>query len=183
MVESPRVNPRWAPSVVLAAVAAHIGCGPSTPGIDGGRGADATVAVGTGPDDYEEIPREGGTVELVYGPQGGYHVWGRAWFQGLAPDVDVAFRVTRLDDGAVLHAPLPARRWISDGIAHGLTPLVGGAFVTQAQQVGLQIQCASAVVGRTVLFEASVRERATGRAASDAREVRVVDQDPSPSCR
>ena len=44
----------------------------------------------------------GGTIELIYGPQGGYHVWGRARFHGFEPDVDVAFAVTRLRDGALL---------------------------------------------------------------------------------
>jgi hypothetical protein len=142
-----------------------------------------TVAVGTGQSDFVDLPPTGGTIEIVYGPQGGYHVWGRARFRGFAPDVDVAFQVTQLDDGRILHSPLPLHRWVENGVLRGLVDLGGGEFMTNAEQVVLNIACSTDLVGRHILLELWVTERASGRVAYDHRDVRVVDNDPSPPCR
>src|SRR4051812_36266214 len=71
----------------------------------------ASVRVGTGQSDYEDIPATDGRLELIYGAQGGYHVWGRARFLGLAPDVALSFTVTRLGDGQMLARYITSRRW------------------------------------------------------------------------
>jgi hypothetical protein len=139
------------------------------------------VELGSGQTDWETVTMDGQT-ELIYGPQGGYHIWGRARFQGFQPDVDVSFTVTRLDDGAVLHAPSDARRWIADGVRRGLLDLGGGVYATDAELVILNIGCADEVVGHRIRWDLQVRERATGRTATTTREVTVVDEVPSPAC-
>jgi hypothetical protein len=142
-----------------------------------------TVSLGTGQSDYESIPHTDGKVELIFGPQGGYHIWGRARFQGFAPDVDIAFKITRMDDLHVYHAPTLLHRWIENGVARGLVPLPGGEFMTNAEQVVVSITCSNELVGRHILFQVFVTERATGRTVTDSRDVMVVDNDPSPACR
>jgi hypothetical protein len=142
----------------------------------------ATVELGSGQTDWETVASTDGRTELIYGPQGGYHIWGRARFQGFQPDVDVSFTVTRVDDGMVLHAPNPARRWIADGVRRGLLDLGGGTYATDAELVILSIRCTDEVVGRRIRWEVQVRERATGRTATETKEITVVDEVTSPAC-
>ena len=141
-----------------------------------------TVEFGTGQSDYEDVPASGGQLELIYGAQGGYHVWGRARFRGFDPDVDVSFSATRVSDGRVLHTPQPARRWIVDGIRRGLNDEGGGSFATDAELVILSISCSDMVVGDQLTVRVFVRERSTGRVATDVRSARIVDAIPSPAC-
>jgi hypothetical protein len=144
--------------------------------------AGVTVELGTGQTDWEDLPATNARDELIYGAQGGYHVWGRARFHGFAPDVDVFFQAVRLSDGATLHMPQPARRWIADGVRRGLEDEGGGTFSTDAELVILSIACAREVVGQQLQVRVFVRERASGRVASDSRVVTVVDEVPSPAC-
>jgi predicted transcriptional regulator len=179
------------PSLVLisALALAATSCGPPPPsdgGIDAGdldgTVPGVTVSLGTGQNDYEDIARVNGRVELIYGAQGGYHVWGRARFRGFAPDVDVSFQAERVDTGQVLHMPQPARRWIQDGVRRGLLDLGGGEFMTDAELVILNLACSSDLVGRQLRLRLFLRERATGRTVTDERIATVVDEVPSPPC-
>ncbi len=143
-------------------------------GIDSGVvGVDVTI--GTGQSDWEDLPRAGGNVELIYGAQGGYHIWGRVRFRGFNPDVRISFRVTRLDDGRVTHMPVAARRWIADGVRRGLVDLGGGEFSTDAELVIEDIRCSDELVGRTIRFQVFVEEMGTGRIATDERTATVID--------
>ncbi len=146
---------------------------------DGGPGPGA-VALGTGQLEWEPLDGPDTTVELVFGPQGGFHVWGRARWSDEAPDVDISFRVTRLGDGAELHAGPPVRRRIADGVRLGAHPVEPGRLQTDAELVILQLSCARDLVGERVRFELFVRDRARGGVASVAREARVIDEIPSP---
>jgi hypothetical protein len=178
------VNPRPLRliSVLLAGVSGCLTAGLPDGGVPGDGDADVTVTLGTGQLEYEDLARPDGPIELVYGPQGGYHLWGRARIRGFAPDVEVSFTVTRAETGAVLHSPRPARRWFEDGVRRGLRPLGGGEFVTDAEVMVLDLACATDLVGSRVRIQLLVRERASGRTASDERVTTVVDEVPSPAC-
>jgi hypothetical protein len=171
------------------------GSGPSDGGIDAVDVPPAdlpdsgipgvSIDLGTGQDDFEEIPRTGApNVQLIHGPQGGYHVWGRVKFSGFQPDVDIWFIATRLSDGVVLHdASVLLHRWIASGVSFGLADLGGGTFATeQGELIVLQITCPAQVLGDQLFIRAFVRERATGRIAADWRTVTVVRDLPSPEC-
>lgn len=173
--------------LLLSSLVATACAAPARP--DGGANSDedsgvpnVSVRLGTGQTEYEELPPSGGRVELIYGAQGGYHLWGRARFRGFSPDVDVSFQATLTDTGQVLHMPQPARRWIADGIRRGLIDLGNGEFVTDAELVILNISCGRDLVGRSVHLQVFVRERASGRTATAARTVTVIDEVPSPDC-
>jgi len=150
-------------------------------GIDSGV-PGVTVNFGTGQIDYLDVPRTGATLELIYGVQGGYHVWGRAQFHGFAPDVDVSFNVVDQDSGRTLHIPNPARRRIENGVRYGLTDAGNGTYQTDAELVIVSIVCASDVVGHTLVVDVFVRERASNRTAADRRVVRIIDEVNPQSC-
>lgn len=164
----------------------------SPPGSDGGLDAPdagedaplpgATVELGSGQNDWEDVASSGGRTELVHGAQGGYHIWGRARFHGFHPDVDISFQVQRTDDGVVLHSPQWVRRFIENGRRFGLLDLGGGTFATDAELVILNIQCGSEVLGRQIRWQVFVRERTSGRVATQSAVVTVVDETPSPAC-
>ncbi|MBL8682894.1 MAG: hypothetical protein JNK05_27255 [Myxococcales bacterium] len=144
-------------------------------------GGDLAVEFGTGQLDWEAIDARSPTIELVYGAQGGFHVWGRARIAGAEPDVDISFRATRDRDGRELHTPSPARRRIENGVRYGLYPSADGRLETQAELVILSLDCARNLVGELLTVELFVRERATGRTGSIRRTLRVVDEIPSPT--
>jgi len=155
------------------------GCAPPPPPpIDA---SDSTVELGTGQLDWESIDRSNPTIELVYGAQGGFHVWGRARFSTFEPDVDVSFRATRVSDGRELHSPSPARRRIENGVRYGIYLAPDGRLETDAELVILSLDCARNLVGDQLTVEVTVRERRTGRTGSARQTMRVVDEIPSPA--
>ena len=137
--------------------------------------AGVEVSFGTGQIDWEDVPVAGGQLELIYGAQGGYHVWGRGRFHGFAPDIDVAFTAVDLATGTLLHMQTWARRRIENNVSYGLESVGGGTFETDAELVVLNIQCASEVVGHQLQVRVFVRERATMRVGTDVRTATVVD--------
>jgi hypothetical protein len=168
-------------TIVLCAVGLS-GCPGPDPRPDGGLDAgDGVVELGTGQLDWEPLSAADPTVELIYGAQGGFHVWGRGRFRTFAPDVDVSFRVVRESDGQELHHPSPVRRYIERDLRYGLLPTSDGRYQTDAELVILTLDCARDLVGRRLTMELTVRERATGRSATTSRSVRVIDEIPSPS--
>ncbi len=187
------MNQRWWSIVSAAACFWATACGDPPPGIDGSIDArDASeddsgtpgveVTLGTGQTDWEDVPRVGGELELVYGAQGGYHVWGRARFRGFAPDVDVGFIATDLATGRVVHEQTWARRRVENNVSYGLQPVGMGAYATDAELVVLAIQCSNEVFDHPLQVRAFVRERASGRIATDARTATVVDRTNPTAC-
>ncbi|MFO0556721.1 MAG: hypothetical protein U0269_01760 [Polyangiales bacterium] len=147
---------------------------------DAGDAGSTVVELGTGQLEWEPLAASDPTVELIYGAQGGFHVWGRARFSTFQPDVDVSFRAVRASDGQELHHPSPIRRYIEGDLRYGLAPTADGRLETMAELVILTLDCPRDLVGQQLLLELTVRERATGRSASTQRSVRVIDEIPSP---
>lgn len=167
---------------MLLVASAIAGCTMPPPPRDGGDDPDAAASLaelGTGQLDWETLAGPDPTVELIYGAQGGFHVWGRARFR-LEPDVDVSFRAVRVSDGQELHRPTPVRRWIEDGVRYGIVPLQDGRFQTDAELVIVSLDCARDLVGQQLRIDVFVRERRTGRVETAQRTVRVIDEIPSP---
>jgi hypothetical protein len=140
--------------------------GPPVPGV--------SVELGTGQSYWTELPPSGAETELIHGPQGGYHVFGRVRFRGFQPDVLVNFRVTAEGSSALLteDAELPRIE------RRGLVRTEQGFESSSPELVILtRIRGPTEVVGRRHLLTVTVRERASGRVAGASRLVTIVDND------
>lgn len=127
------------------------------PAVDAARegGVAPTVELATGARAWQELPRDGsGRAEVVFGPQGGYHIFGRIRLQGLEPNVTLRFRVTSPDGSRVL---TDDRDTIRRVVNRGLLPVGGGAYEsTSGELVILQIRGPMDVVGQRWRMEVQV---------------------------
>lgn len=113
--------------MAAATLALAIGCGPS-PLAQG----SAALLLGSGSPRFLPIV-DGDEVDIIHGPQGGYHIWGSLLSRGLGERLSLRFTLTRLDDGFVanivdtsaLVMPLGEELLLLDG---GHAGLDGGAF-------------------------------------------------------
>ncbi len=80
------------PAAVLGASLAAAGCAPEPAGCDP-DGGEPRVVIGKGLDSYRDLDEDDRTLELVHGPQGGYHV-------------DLAVRAWHLDSTQELEGSL-----------------------------------------------------------------------------
>lgn len=134
------------------------------------------LELGTGLEAFQPVPETGGRVELVHGPQGGYHLLGRYRFTGMQPDVNVYFRVTPTGGGAALNAPTDRFRRTQP---RTLTANGAGWENIHAELVILtEIGLPTEVVGHTVRWEIVLEEVATGRLATAHRDITVADDEP-----
>ena len=175
-----RASFRLVPGLAAVAVAVVIsgsvpGCRAPSPGPldagpwDGG-GVPASVELGTGVAGFVALPPSGAPVELVMGPQGGYHVEVAVRVRGLDLEgVAVTYDAVRVRDGAVLsHTPyvFSGARFVRDG----------DAFVHTGDLAILSIDGPADVVGQALELRVSV---ASGTSMlTDARQVSVVDERP-----
>ncbi len=135
------------------------------------------VELGTGQLYWEPLAATGTHVELIHGPQGGYHIFGRVRFTAPTSDVYVSFRVTPTTGGAALNDATD-RLHLVEG--RGLTRTATGWESTSALLVVLvNIRGPAEVVGRSVRFETAITPSpATPEIPSGttSREVLVVDK-------
>lgn len=136
---------------------------------------DPTLEFGTGQLEWEPVSARGSALELIHGPQGGYHLFGRVRSARLPPAVELRFRVTRAAGGAALNNP---EERITLRLGRGLRPApTGGWETSNALLVVLEnIRGPEAVVGQTLRIETIARPLDDTRAAVQVREVRVVDK-------
>ena len=167
----------WHLSLLIALASAA--CGPvagtdAGPPIDAactvGGGATPWIVLGTGTASFVELP-EGQEIELVHGPQGGFHLEATALF-GLdaSPDMHVLrYDAIRLDGSTLgtTQIALNERR---------LTRACGGWF-RGGDIVVLMIAGPADVVGTDLDLVVSVLD-ADGEVVRDERRVRVVDVTP-----
>jgi len=169
---------RLLPWVVPLLALALGGCrsGPTQGDAAGDVTDDASVRMelGSGQLRWEDLPPNA-RVELIHGPQGGWHIFGRVRFDRLGPSVAVTFRVTPLA-GAPLNDPAEPIR-LAEG--RGLVPTNGGWECSNALLVvltGLHDEtAAAAVVGQRFRFEATVTSVETGQSATTTREITIVN--------
>ncbi len=142
---------------VVPLVFALAGC-PSPKPPDDAAG-DAIVALGTadlgtGQLAWEPLAPSGTHVELIHGPQGGYHIFGRVRFDRLGPDVYVRFRVTPSAGGAPLNDPTE-RVHLVEG--RNLMRTAAGWEAANAMLVVLTaVHGPAEVVGRSFRLEATI---------------------------
>ena len=154
---------------------------------DGPVPSDATVAtvdgfaaialeLGTGQTSWETLPPYGATVELIHGPQGGYHFWGRYRFNGFPPDVSVSFVVTPIEGGDAINDPTNRVHRLDQ---RGLVRTDSGWECAFPELVILTtIHAPSDVVGRRFRWQILMQNTATHQYATAEREITIVDNDP-----
>ena len=164
--------------VLVPFLATLSGCGAPQP-IEDVPGASAVtrLELGTGQLYWEPLNASGTHVELIHGPQGGYHIFGRVRFSAPTADVYIRFRATLLDGGAALNDPND-RVHLVEG--RGLTRTATGWETTSALLVVLvNIRGPADVVGRNVRLEVTVAPSpgtAETPSATASRDIVVVDK-------
>jgi hypothetical protein len=158
----------WWMTVVL------MGCGPS--GAAGGGLGDAAaldprVVLGTGTSAFVTIPDEGAELELIAGPQGGWHVdlTARIW------DLDLdrlRIRYEALPIGGTAPISVPTELELSPlrVVREGDHWLRAGDFLQ------MDVTNPAEVVGMELDVSVYVRDLA-GRTAQDTRRARIVDRE------
>jgi hypothetical protein len=155
---------RRAPILALALL---VGC-PPPGGTDAGS-VDAgppSLELGTGESSFVPVV-DGGEIELVHGPQGGWHAVGAVRMSGFDPDATV-LTYTVVDAGtAVVEVPIAilARRLVRDGVA----------YLKLGDLLIFPITGPADVVGHTVEIRASVTRDGV-EIVSDVLDVTVVDR-------
>lgn len=135
-----------------------------------------SAELGTGGRSWQALPSCGsGESEVVHGPQGGYHIFGRVRYRGLPSDVYVTYRVLSLDGARLL---TDDRDRLRRSPGHGLLQTSGGFESTSGELVILQIQNPAEVTGQRFRFEVRVQDANGAAMISDAREVTIVDNEP-----
>lgn len=165
------------PALLLALSAGALArCGGGvTPRTDAGVQpiVDPTLELGTGQSSWEGLA-DGASVELIHGPQGGYHLFARIRERGLGADVQVTFRVTPEGGGDPINDPDDRIRLIE---GRGLIRSGQGWESASALLVILsRVRGPTEVVGRRFVIEARVAPTGSGAAASVRRTVTVVDE-------
>lgn len=136
--------------LALLAVTVLVGC-PTTPSPHvGPDGATSFVELGTGDTSFVDLI-DGGTIELVHGPQGGYHVWASCRIFGFDPNGRIVHYVVETPDGTVLAETSLAlmTRW--------LTPDEGG-WMRVGDRVIFDITGPADVVGDTVILRVALED-------------------------
>ncbi|MEM9193624.1 MAG: hypothetical protein AAGF12_30900 [Myxococcota bacterium] len=126
----------------------------------------ASVEVGLGISDFQPI-MAGTEAELVFGPQGGWHIDVAARVYGLAPDQLVLTYEMFNDQGTAISEPLSFRlspRRVIDA---------GDHFIRLGDRAVFDIDAEDEVLGSTIEIRAAV-ETENGTVAEDRRMVRVI---------
>ncbi len=148
-----------------------LGCDgpPGVPDRDA-AGAMPRVELGTGTSRFEPLPETGAELELVGGPQGGFHVFVTARIH----DLDVESLLIRYD------AVDPAT---GTPVGHDASFVVdptrlareGDGWVRAGDFVILHDSSPDPVRGLTLEVRVHVEEQAGDRSADDSRVVRIID--------
>ncbi len=164
--------------VLVPFLVALSGCGTPQPLADvPGMSAVTRAELGTGQLYWEPLSPSGTHVELIHGPQGGYHVFGRLRFDAPSADVYIRFRATLVDGGAVLNDPNDRLHLIE---GRGITRTATGWETSSALLIVLaNIRGPADVVGRNVRIEATITPSPgtpETPSATVSRNVTVVDK-------
>ena len=142
--------------------------GPSGGG-DAGPDADPRVELGTGRTSFVEIPESGATLELIAGPQGGWHIDVTARLWDLTIDgLILTYEIRR--DGEMINLP---RQFT---LREALVVPEGDHYLRAGDFVPFDIAMPSDVVGDTVTVHV-IAEHVDGPRAEDSRTVTIVDEE------
>ncbi|MCA9610059.1 MAG: hypothetical protein KC619_30895 [Myxococcales bacterium] len=158
--------------LVLSLLLGALGCdGPG--GVDAGRdaaGAMPTVELGTGTSAFEPIPETGAELELVMGPQGGFHVFVTARIE----DLDVEDMLIRYaaHDAATGELVGHEATYVTDSTRLARD---GTGWVRAGDFVILHDSSPDTVRGRVLEISVHVEEASGALSADDSRVVTIVD--------
>lgn len=147
---------------------------PGTAGGDAGLGADAgppagRVELGTGRTTFVPIPESGAALELVAGPQGGWHVDVTArLYEFEIAGLLLTYEIVR--DGEIISMP---RQFV---LREAIVVREGDHWLRVGDFVPFDIEMPSEVVGDTVTVRV-VAQPAEGGPDDDERVVRIVDEE------
>ncbi len=130
---------------------------------------EPTLEIGGGLESYVELPPTGGELELVHGPQGGWHVNLSLRLRGIEP-TSHSWRVERSEDARALAA-------FELGTREGSFVPRGDALERVGELVILDVIGPEEVVGRDVHVSASVRDLG-GVSIEASLDARIVDREP-----
>lgn len=130
------------------------------------------VALGTGTSRFEPIPDEGAELELVAGPQGGYHVDLTARLWNLDLDrLRIRYEARPVGSETPISLPLELELSPSRVVREGDHWLRAGDFLQ------MDVAQPSEVVGMTLDVSVYLRDQ-SGRMAEDTRRATIVDRAP-----
>ncbi len=164
----------WIAGLVALVLAS---CTPAVRSDDAGLAVDGaldapsgpSLELGTGLEAFVPIPDEGAELELVHGPQGGWHVHLSLRARGIAP-TGLIYEITRLSDGELV-CMLPL------GVREGTFVERDGALERVGDFAIFSISSAEEIAGEDVLVRASVYD-AERRSVTDEVQARIVDRFP-----
>lgn len=130
----------------------------------------ARIELGTGTSAFEPIAETGGELELVGGPQGGFHVFITARFFELDPEgMRLRFDAINVDTGANVGTPAIF------SLVLARVQREGDHFVRAGDILILDDGNPDNVRGLMLDVTVTAEEAGTGRSATDHRVVRIVD--------
>ena len=136
---------------------------------DSGPVVEPRVELGTGRTSFVEIPESGATLELIAGPQGGWHIDVTARLWGLEIDgLILTYEIRR--DGEMINLP---RQFT---LREALVVREGDHWLRAGDFVPFDIGMPSEVVGDTVTVHV-IAEHVDGPRAEDSRTVTIVDEE------
>jgi hypothetical protein len=142
-------------------------CGDNdTPGASG----PASVTLGTGRASFETIPEIEPTLELVGGPQGGFHVFVSSRLSGLDVE-DLTLRYGAMD----VETGQSVGRSATILLMAGRVVRDGDGWVRTGDILILDDASPEPVRDRTLRIRVTASEADDGSVAEDVREVRIVD--------
>ena len=165
-------RPYFQACLCALAVALALGCGAaaetavSDAGVtDGGSENAAVLEVGTGKDNFVAL-HESDTIEIIHGPQGGWHLWGALRTKGLTPPLTVDYSISVPETGNELSCTV-----------YDVDPLAVGSWSIWAGLIGF-LPDPSLAAGKSVLLTMQVTDVKGVSLTSNARAV----AGPVPTC-
>lgn len=132
----------------------------------------ARVVLGTGTSAFEDIPASGGELELVGGPQGGFHVFVTARLFEMDPDgMTLTFDATNVATGASVGTPA------SFNLVLARVQTEGDHYVRAGDFLILDNMDPANVRGLTLDVRVTAQEADGGLMAMDERRILIVDNE------
>ncbi|HMV69262.1 MAG TPA: hypothetical protein PKA64_20610 [Myxococcota bacterium] len=153
----------------------------TAPPLDPCLAAPAEITAGTGNEVFQAVTA-GQSVEMVFGPQGGWHIWGGLLARHVTSNAVLDFSITDVGTGIVLHSsriniglrPLAGPAWACEGTYSGLLGVLSVADLTG----DADIDPPQALCGRPVEMRYTLHHP-TGAAMGEG-SIRIVAQ-PDPA--